>query len=107
MVPPYAETVTGSSRLAEARPVLNPPNSLRNTSIAPSMRRRRSVSNESSSMAFLPCCRLIWFPDDSIPPAPLQNLGKPTAFEKGKHQDRNAIFTCQRNRRGVHHLQVT
>src|SRR5438094_3083266 len=107
MVPPYAVTVTGSSRLAEARPVLNPPNSLRSTSIAPSMRRRRSVSNESSSMAFLPCCYLIRLPDDRISPTPAQNLGKPAAFEQGKHQDRYTTLTCQRNRRRIHHLQVT
>src|SRR5215831_1105198 len=116
MVPPYAETVTGSNRLVEARPVRNPPNSLRNTSIAPSMRRRRSFSSSSwamsvphaspYSLSLLAYCGLLWLFDDRIAPAPLHDLGKPAILEDREDQDRDAVFPGQRDRRGIHDLQV-
>src|SRR5271166_753760 len=94
----------GSRRLAEARPVRKPPNSLRNTSTAPSIRRRRSFSNVSSGIALVPYSALSV--DDRVTSAPSQNLGEAAIFEDREHQNRNVVLARQRNRRGVHHPQI-
>src|SRR5437588_273461 len=103
-VPPYAATVIGSSRLADARPVRNPPNSLRNTSTAPSIRRRRSFSNASSGMALV--LRSAWSVDDGVTSSAAQNFGETPIFEDREHQNRNVVLARQRNRRGIHHPQI-
>src|SRR5438309_5185419 len=103
-VPPYAATVIGSSRLADARPVRNPPNSLRNTSPAPSIRRRRSSSNASSGMALV--LRSAWSVDDGVTSSAAQNFGETPIFEDREHQNRNVVLARQRNRRGIHHPQI-
>jgi hypothetical protein len=51
---PYASTRTGSSSPGLARPVRNPANSLRNVSIAPSIRRTKSCFNSFRSAATAP-----------------------------------------------------
>src|SRR5579885_1687887 len=96
----------GSNRLAEARPVRNPPNSLRSTSRAPSMRRRRSFSNKSSAM--VPVFRESLTPlvDQRKAAAAADDVRKAAPFEDGEHQDRNAVLARQRNGRGSHDLQV-
>src|SRR6516165_870440 len=107
MVLPYALTMIGSSRLAEARPVRNPPNSLRNTSRAPSMRRRRSLRSTSSGMALsFRVDALSWFANDRVSPAAANNLGETAVLKNREHKDRDAVLAGQRYCRRIHHLQI-
>src|SRR6516162_4000545 len=96
----------GSSRLADARPVRNPPNSLRNTSRAPSMRRWRSLRSTSSGMACLSWECSAWLTDDRISPAAAEDLGETAILKYREHEDRDAVLACERNCRGIHHLQI-
>src|SRR5215472_12915456 len=92
--------MTGSSRLAEARPVRNPANSLRSTSSAPSMRRRRSLMMGSSLIAPLSLA------DDRETPLARHHVGKAAVGVDREHQNRNAVFARQRDGGGIHHLKV-
>src|SRR5438034_9293734 len=102
--------MTGSKRLAEARPVRSPPNSLRSTSSAPSIRRRRSFKSSPCARAcasldvrFRWLCAVL---DDRVTALALHHFAKPAVLEDREDQDRDAVLARQRDRRSVHHLQV-
>src|SRR5215475_7051975 len=92
--------MTGSSRCADARPVRRPANSRRKTSKAPSIRR-------FSSLMSAPDTVLSFVLDDREPALAGQNVGKGPLLMNREYQNRNPVFTRQRNGRGIHDLEVS
>src|SRR5215813_9397965 len=91
--------MTGSSRCADARPVLRPANSRRNTSKAPSMRRFNSLMSAPDTV--LPLVL-----DDREPALAGQDVGEGPLLVNREYQNRNPVFTRQRDGGRVHHLEV-
>src|SRR5215471_12143068 len=91
--------MTGSSRCADARPVLRPANSRRNTSRAPSMRRFSSLMSAPDTV--LPLVL-----DDREPALAGQNVGEGPLLVNREYQNRNPVLTRQRDGGRVHHLEV-
>src|SRR5258708_35418078 len=89
----------GSTRLAEARPVRSPASSLRSTSNAPSMRRRKSLSSASSAISAL-------LRDDGEQPLAGHHIGESARIVNGKDQDGYPVLSRQRDRRRIHDLEI-
>src|SRR5262245_40019461 len=117
---PYASTCTGSSRLADARPVRSPPNSCFSNWIAPCMRRLSSLrSCVGFAMANLTSVgRYRKLPagvgggfapsiaDNGGAPLPAQHCGNRSFLADREHDDRHTIFPSKREGGGIHHFQV-
>src|SRR6516164_2409426 len=122
MCVPYASTCTGSSRLAEARPVRSPPNSCFNSWIAPCMRRLSSLMSCVGFAMAIPSNKLVdpasfcvthdamadsaSSADDGGAPFPAQHRRDCLLFADREHDDRHTIFPGKREGSGIHHFQV-
>src|SRR5262247_1414429 len=116
---PYASTCTGSSRLADARPVRSPPNSCFSSWIAPCMRRLSSLmscvgfamASPSNSLADAPlvcrraCCNCL-IADGGGAPFAAQHRRDRSFFADREHDDRHTVFLGKREGGGIHHFQV-
>src|SRR5262245_19762755 len=117
---PYASTCTGSSRLADARPVRSPPNSCFSNWIAPCMRRLSSLrSCVGFAMANLTSVgRYRKLPagvgggfapsiaDNGGAPLPAQHCGNRSFLADSEHDGRPSIFPGKRGGRCIHHFPV-
>src|SRR5215470_6812370 len=123
---PYASTCTGSSRLADARPVRRPPSSCFKTCKAPCMRRLISfMSCVAAAMALPLESRLVersgstssdrWYDSDqpACPlrtdncraPLPLQDRLNRSLGVDREHDDRHMIFLGKREGGSIHDFQ--
>src|SRR5215472_15585926 len=105
MVLPYALTMIGSRRLAEARPVATP----RTPCATPPRRRPCGAGDPSAERLPASLSSRVgsaFSVDDRIPSTSPQNIGEPAIVENGEDKDRDVVLACQRNRRGVHYAQI-
>src|SRR5262249_41071008 len=114
-----ASTCTGSSRLAEARPVRRPPSSCFNNWIAPCMRRLSSLMScvgfamaflEQNDRSRLTCCARGGdrhsIADDGGAPFPAQHRRDRSLFADREHDARHTIFPSRREGGAIHYFQV-
>src|SRR5437773_5503683 len=117
MCVPYASTWTGSSRLADARPVRNPPSSCLSTWIAPCIRRLMSAMScvavaicASRITQATPACdrgaRPPRSPDARRASLPRKHGGDRARLADREDDDRDTVFPGKREGRGIHYLEI-